>query len=133
MCYCDYNSSPSFFSDSTHAAKKPHKCCECRGPIHPGEKYKKRVGVWDGDFATFKQCVACSDLEDYVRAHVPCMCRTFTELFEDIDRAIEYAEQDGEIPGFRFSILRRKVAIRSRRKKMAEEGLVINVFDVETV
>lgn len=115
MCYCDYDYSPSFFSDSTHVAKKPHKCCECKGPIFPGETYKKRVGVWDGEFSAYKQCVACTDLEDYVKAHVPCMCRTFTNLFEDVNDAIEYAEQDGPIPGFRVAVLRKCVIIKNRR------------------
>lgn len=119
MCYCDYDSAPEFFSDSTRSARKAHKCCECKGPINVGERYKIRAGKWDGEFSTYKQCIACTDLEDYVKAHVPCMCRTFTELFEDVSAAVEYAEQEGRIPGFRFAILRKKVLIRRRKRGSA--------------
>ena len=114
MCYCDYDESPEFFSDKERTARKAHKCNECRGPIHPGERYKIRTGKWDGEFSAYKQCVACTDLEDYVKAHVPCMCRTFTELFDDVRGAVEYAERDGYIPGFRFTLLRKAVIIRRR-------------------
>lgn len=115
MCYCDVDSYPEFFSDNSHVAKKQHKCSECRGPIYPGEKYRRRSGKWDGEVRSYTQCIACCDLEDYVKAHVPCMCSTFTYLYEDVQDAVCYAEKDGVIPGFRFAILRKAALIKRRR------------------
>ena len=48
-----------FQMESTPTARKQHKCCECCGPIQPGQQYQLITGCWDGDMASFKTCPDC--------------------------------------------------------------------------
>lgn len=45
-------------------AIKPHKCCECRMVINPGEKYNIEVTVYDGDISRYKTCLDCMSLRE---------------------------------------------------------------------
>jgi hypothetical protein len=57
---------PSCYTASTPTARKPHKCCECRGLITPGEKYHRFSGIWDGEADTYKTCADCQKLREDV-------------------------------------------------------------------
>lgn len=67
-CDCSVDSfdyeSPSFFREETPTARKTYKCCECGGEIKPGQKYHKAVGVWDGEFQTWRTCWPCKSIRD---------------------------------------------------------------------
>jgi hypothetical protein len=41
-----------FYSESSHVARKPHVCEMCCGTIHPGERYYRENGKWEGEFFT---------------------------------------------------------------------------------
>ena len=60
-CSCDisYGESPAFYREETPKARKVYKCCECGEKIEPGQKYHKAVGVWDGEFRTWRTCKTC--------------------------------------------------------------------------
>lgn len=58
-CSCDDGEYPSFFREESPVARKTHKCCECGGNIESGQKYQKEVGVWDGEFKTYRTCWPC--------------------------------------------------------------------------
>lgn len=46
MIYCDtYN---EFYTERLTKARKPHRCCETRRPIHPGEAYWRCAGKTEG-------------------------------------------------------------------------------------
>lgn len=79
-CYCDYDYSPSMYSETWHKARKEHKCCECKRTIHPGEDYQRVSGVWDGEFSTYKTCERCADLREALAA---VSCPTFRGLQEE--------------------------------------------------
>lgn len=115
MCYCDYEP-PSMYEVSTHAARKAHRCYECSRTIQPGERYEKVVGVWDGDFGTYKTCRHCLDLRKFVQERADCFCWSHGSIRED---ALDSAEEHRNIPGLFFGALRREVLIRreSRRVK----------------
>ena len=51
---------------TTPTARKPHRCCECRGTIRAGEKYELTKGVWDHQGQTFKTCADCAALRKVV-------------------------------------------------------------------
>lgn len=53
---------PSFCNVVYRKAKKEHRCCECSGLIHVGEKHEYASGVWDGDFRAFRTCSSCETL-----------------------------------------------------------------------
>lgn len=50
---------PEFYDEACHTARKLQRCCECRKPIEPGEKYVACSGKSDGRFWTFKQHFCC--------------------------------------------------------------------------
>jgi len=49
-------------SDKIMTARKQHQCQGCYVKIPKGEKVRKMVGVFEGDFGVFKVCIACSGL-----------------------------------------------------------------------
>lgn len=64
-----------FQSDEIVTARKPHKCCECAVTIVGGQKYKRYFGVWDGDFSSYRMCIACSETFAWLDAELragPC-------------------------------------------------------------
>ena len=74
MCIVNYSydcESPEFITVTTPTARKEHRCCECRGPIKPGEKYENAAGKWDGEFQTFKTCLTCETIRDEYCCGVP--------------------------------------------------------------
>lgn len=108
-CFCDYDA-PTLYRVAQPVARKPHRCSECGATIHAGERYESVVGLWDSRWDHFRTCTRCTDLRDFVKAHVPCMCWAHGHIREDaIEAAREYAS---EAPGLLFGALRREVIIR---------------------
>lgn len=109
-CYCDFEPSPDFYRQARQKAAKTHRCSECTRAITPGEQYEVTVGKWEGEVCTFKTCIRCLALRDWVTAHVPCVCWLHENMIEDcVAAADDYAY---EAPGLMFGTLRRVVAIR---------------------
>ena len=50
---------PQAFATKERTARKQHKCCECFDEINPGDKYQYSSGIWDGEAASYKQCLNC--------------------------------------------------------------------------
>lgn len=46
-------------NDQIATCKKPATCVECLGPIYPGTRYRRHVGVYDGQLRTYKYCADC--------------------------------------------------------------------------
>lgn len=63
-CSCDDGERPDFYREETPVARKAYKCCECGGDILPGQKYHKAVGLWAGDFQTWRTCQPCQAIRD---------------------------------------------------------------------
>ena len=74
---------PEFFNITSPTAIKEHKCCECLDTIFPGDRYDRVVGVWDGDFSTFKTCSSCREIADWARSNDFYI--GFGALFETLD------------------------------------------------
>lgn len=65
ICVLDNDGDPADFCHTSRPkARKPHKCCECRGTIRPGEIYEHAVGKWNGDILTFDTCTLCLEIRD---------------------------------------------------------------------
>lgn len=79
-CYCDWDSTPSVHRKAWHKAKKEYKCCECGQAINAGQDYQKAVGVWEGNFSTYKSCERCADLRE---ALSEISCPTYKGLKEE--------------------------------------------------
>lgn len=45
--------------DEVVTARKAAVCHECLGPITPGSRYRKHVGVYDGQLMAFGFCSGC--------------------------------------------------------------------------
>ncbi len=125
FCECDYGDDgySEFMSDPVlRKAKKIHRCSECGTPILPGETYEYACWKFDGEIGDNKTCPTCLRLIDWIKAHVPCFCRMYGELFEDTDRFQEMVLEARQSPGFAFGMLRRVVAIRRRQDSARTAG-----------
>jgi hypothetical protein len=61
MCFTGENGWASVYEISFHRARKPHKCCECGGPIPAGARYEYLFMVFDGEadgYHTHLECAA---------------------------------------------------------------------------
>lgn len=92
MCECDVDP-PRVYHESTRTARKPHRCCECRSTITPGEQYEHVFGVWDGQAASQKTCAQCVLLRSEAMRFASCFCFTFGNVISEIrDELIDSGE-----------------------------------------
>lgn len=66
VCISDYaeGDRPSFHSVKIVAARKPHRCYECRRFMSIGERYEAVSGQWGGHFARYRTCLVCAEIRD---------------------------------------------------------------------
>jgi hypothetical protein len=50
---------PTYISERTRTARKPHRCSTCLGPIKPGDVYRVSTNVYDDRMYDWKECEAC--------------------------------------------------------------------------
>lgn len=79
MCDCDCEH-PKVYEQSSPVARKPHRCCECRRIIKPGERYHSFFGVYSWSAERYKWCENCQSLRQTLEEAGHCAC--FTELHE---------------------------------------------------
>lgn len=117
-CYCDYDPPEWMSQRDVKAARKSHKCYECRAPIFVGEPYEYTSGKWGGCHSTFHTCARCQELREWARISVPCFCCGFGNLHEDVHEMVLAVVRDAP-PGFFMEYGRRIVKIRneSRRRR----------------
>lgn len=72
---------PSCSSTTTRAARKSHRCGECRETIAPGAKYEYTSGIWDGRPSSHKTCLSCVEIRD----HFQCEGWIYGQLWEDLE------------------------------------------------
>lgn len=120
-CVCDYEQPSIYNRTEVKAARKEHKCEECRRTIRPGESYELVFGMWEGEARMYKTCGHCLALREWVKAHVPCFCWAHGNIRDDaLQTAQSYAH---EAPGLLFGAYRREVAIRrARTRGVATDG-----------
>lgn len=114
-CYCDYDAPTWCSVVNVKAARKPHKCYECRAPIFAGEPYEYTSGLWDGDLGIFHVCLRCVELREWAKISVPCFCWGYGDLHENIRDMVQ--EIAPKVPGFFMEYGRRMVRIRQERKR----------------
>ena len=58
-------------SDAMVKARKGHTCWHCKGPIQPGDIYRKRCDIVDGQMEHAKWCALCCEamVEELKIAH----------------------------------------------------------------
>ena len=59
MCFYDDGDPVEFADNGISAARKPHRCCECKGTIVPGERHEWFTGKSGGEFFSLKSCRRC--------------------------------------------------------------------------
>lgn len=94
---------PTFDRDAWRTARRPHTCCECRGGIVKGERYYLLVGVWDGDFQSFRYHRICHELVQAQRAHlrrVGVQDEDIPAIGELLEVAIEDATELEDFPEY---------------------------------
>lgn len=55
---CDHDP-PAVYSLTMRKARKRHPCVECRHGVQPGTVYAEHSGLWEGRWATYRQCARC--------------------------------------------------------------------------
>jgi len=58
-CSIDLAEQCDVWIETDRKARKQHRCCECREPIEPGEKYIQINSVYDGSASTDRMCSTC--------------------------------------------------------------------------
>lgn len=86
MCDCDCGQ-PEVYEESERRARKPHRCCECRRIINPGELYMTAFGVWFGDAERYSWCSDCESLKDTFREATKGDCVCFGQLYEECEES----------------------------------------------
>lgn len=115
-CYCDDGEPSVIYEKTDPIARIRHKCSECRGPIFPHEPYERVVGLWpavDG-WETFKTCIRCLALREFVEANVKCFCWNHSTMIEDAIMTAGNYRDPGN--GLYFGALRRYAMIRRHRE-----------------
>ncbi|WP_308584758.1 hypothetical protein [Pseudomonas veronii] len=114
-----------FQTETMPVARKQHKCCECYGPIQPGQQYQLITGCWEGDMATFKTCALCLAARSWATGQPEWggddeHLYYFGQLEEDLSYlAPEIRSGDGRrFKAYRFQlqITRRRMAASEARK-----------------
>ena len=63
--YCDIDECSILLrKDRVKAARKEHRCTECRRVIAKGESYLLEVILWDGRLDAYKTCQDCESIRD---------------------------------------------------------------------
>lgn len=114
-CYCDYDPPTWITVRNVKAARKVHKCTECRAPIFVGEPYEYVSGLWEGEQDDFKTCRLCVELRQWATISVPCFCWGYGELHEEVREMVR--EVAPSLPGFFMEYGRRMVKIRQEKQR----------------
>ncbi|MEG1042918.1 MAG: hypothetical protein RSE94_23685 [Pseudomonas sp.] len=107
-----------FQTTTEPVARKRHACCECRGHIEPGRRYKLVSGCWEGSMESFKTYMPCVQARDWATAQPEWVgdgehLYYFGMLEEDLSSlAPELEVGDGR----RFKTYRLQVQIHQRRE-----------------
>lgn len=76
-----------FYNQTEQVARKPHRCDFCETIIEKGERYSKAIGVFEGDFFTWKEHLDCrAALLEYMRLTGAYSYEPLSNM-EDEDRA----------------------------------------------
>lgn len=60
--YADDDIDNDFSVETIRRARKAHVCCECEGPILPGQMYYRHAGRSDGQVWVYKTCPRCHEV-----------------------------------------------------------------------
>lgn len=91
--YCDVG--PSCYSTAEYRARKEYRCCECKAPIHVGEKYLYCFGVWEGEASTFRQHMLCAEACEFFRDKInDGDCLPFGGLLDEGRDYFAYMDRD---------------------------------------
>lgn len=80
----------TFARETTHTARKAHRCDACGRRIEPGERYTRYAGIYEDGFATGAYHPDCREWEIK-------LCRDF-DLYDDEWRGLsDFVAEDGPI------------------------------------
>ena len=102
MCMADWSDGTMTpLREETRTARKSHRCNECNRVIDRGEQYKFEAFVYERQIWTYKTCVHCLAVRDWLWEH----CGGF--LFDMVKE--DFLEHKDEQPG--RAVLRAMVAM----------------------
>ena len=89
--YTEYDNAVMLKDETIKAARKQHKCSECKRTINIGESYQYTVSEFEGMLDTYK---TCSDCQSIIKVFF-CNGYGFTAVKRDLWEHIN--EMNGEI------------------------------------
>lgn len=102
MCYVEWSDGTMTpLREETRTARKEHQCNECRRTIDHGETYKFECFAYERQIWTYKTCVHCLAVRDWLTEH----CGTF--VFDMVKE--DFLDHKDEQPG--RAVLRAMVAM----------------------
>lgn len=91
MCMVDDAEPWEFYAEShVRAARKEHRCNECRRTVWVGEGYRRAIGKFDGHFQVYVTCPHCEAAGEWlIKA---CRGYMFDFVLEDLREHWEESE-----------------------------------------
>lgn len=91
MCMIDDGEMAEFMAErDIKAARKEHRCDECRRTIRVGEPYRSMRGKYDGRFYVVNHCAHCNVAAEWLM--VACKGYLFNAVLEDLREHWEFSE-----------------------------------------
>lgn len=115
MCSID-GDRPDVYRETTHTARKPHKCIECSRVIAPGERYSSAFMLYEGHPSTFKTCAHCMVGQAWLSEN--CGGIMHHGLIEEME---EHAQT---YPDHKFGFLRIKAGMQRKWSRFDGSGLM---------
>ena len=120
FCSCDDGERPTVYEPSdVMIARVEHRCYECGHAILPGESYRHVFAVYptmDGA-ETMRTCAWCMEMEEWIKAIVPCFCFLHGNLHESVAEVVDHYQD--QTAGLRFGFNRRRYEISKRPRLSA--------------
>ena len=104
-CSCDVDCGAEVFNHKLPKAKKQHTCCECNQSILPGQFYERDTGMFEGEWLTFKTCLACLAIRNRCCPHG----FYYGMLYETIMECLGYDYTDLPDYGYEFALIELKI------------------------
>lgn len=96
MCEVYVDEPVECYRETTHRARKPHRCDACSSVVTTGESYVRVFFVWEGEPYTERVCSACHEAHrTFVEAHSAAPYSPGS-LGDTLRECIEAAAEDGE-------------------------------------
>lgn len=95
MCEVEFDGTTEFASIEYRRARKQHYCDECGRSVGAGERHRYDVIKHDGAICTYRTCLPCENLRDWLMHQMKLGTVEETSYVDDCDAFIYGALSEG--------------------------------------